>query len=96
MAKRNRLRGEQRKILLNDPCVYCYSPAREIDHIIPVTKGGSNGWDNSAPICTRCNTRKGAMKPIQFIIYFHWFTLYKDKLGKKKAHRLALEKLNGN
>lgn len=41
-----------------DPCVYCGAKAEAVDHIIPVAKGGTGGWDNLAPVCTRCNSSK--------------------------------------
>jgi 5-methylcytosine-specific restriction endonuclease McrA len=46
------------EIILKDPCVYCGNTSTEIDHIEPRIKGGSHEWDNLAPVCKVCNTRK--------------------------------------
>jgi 5-methylcytosine-specific restriction endonuclease McrA len=40
-------------------CAYCGSKVLiEIDHRIPLTRGGSNTIDNILPACRRCNRRK--------------------------------------
>lgn len=50
---------EYMAILLKDPCIYCGKPATEIDHIVPLTDGGTGAWDNLAGICRSCNSIKG-------------------------------------
>ena len=47
----------------NSCCAYCKTKltltTRSLDHIIPVSKGGSNNPDNLAWACSPCNTSKG-------------------------------------
>lgn len=40
-------------------CTYCSAPATEIDHILPITKGGDGSKDNLTPSCRSCNASKG-------------------------------------
>jgi 5-methylcytosine-specific restriction endonuclease McrA len=54
-------------------CVYCHKkPKRlEMDHIIPLSKGGSHTASNIVPACRSCNASKGAgpvLKPIQPVL----------------------------
>lgn len=45
---------------LGGRCQNCGSPDRiEIDHIIPVSRGGTNHIDNLQPLCRPCNASKG-------------------------------------
>lgn len=34
-------------------------PLKTLDHIIPLSKGGSDRFENLAPCCYQCNTEKG-------------------------------------
>jgi 5-methylcytosine-specific restriction endonuclease McrA len=35
------------------------------DHILPVSRGGGNTWDNVVTSCSRCNNRKGGRLPAE-------------------------------
>lgn len=51
-------------MLLGNKCQVCYKTEPEvkitIDHIIPVSKGGTNHIENLQPLCMTCNRRKHA------------------------------------
>ena len=53
-------------------CAYCEAPLNgvfEVEHMVPLAKGGGNGWDNIAITCKTCNKKKNAMTTVQF---FTW------------------------
>ncbi len=33
------------------------------DHLVPLSRGGTNGWSNVLTACSSCNTRKGNLLP---------------------------------
>jgi 5-methylcytosine-specific restriction protein A len=57
---------QTRKYILtrdNGLCIPCqkrgkFTPATEVDHIIPKAKGGSDDHDNLQSICTQCHNEK--------------------------------------
>jgi 5-methylcytosine-specific restriction endonuclease McrA len=44
-------------------CWLCGCPWEAIDHVKPITKGGTNWPANLRPICNRCNSKKGKKWP---------------------------------
>lgn len=47
-------------------CYYCGEKCADkyhVDHVIPLSRGGSNGPDNLVIACTHCNERKGTKLP---------------------------------
>lgn len=47
-------------------CSYCLQPGASIDHVLPVSRGGSNDPSNLVLACGPCNSRKGAKTPLEF------------------------------
>ena len=50
-------------------CQYCGKrfPTSELslDHVVPRSQGGTNGWENIVCACIRCNVKKGGRTPHQ-------------------------------
>lgn len=52
-------------------CQYCHRYGNELrhrecltrDHLVPLSRGGSNDWTNVVTACSSCNTRKGNHLP---------------------------------
>lgn len=52
-------------------CQYCGRAGNELrsrecltrDHLVPISRGGSNEWTNVTTACSSCNTRKGNRLP---------------------------------
>lgn len=58
-------------ILLGDRCSYCGAPASSIDHIVPVSSGGTNAWDNLTAACKSCNSKKHDRSLMTFVLELH-------------------------
>ena len=51
--------------ILESPCVACGSTQDiQVDHIIPIARGGRHAVGNLQALCRSCNTSKGAKLPI--------------------------------
>lgn len=48
-------------------CIYCGGPFEEIEHMIPLSRGGTNWPANLAPSCLSCNRSKGTKTVWEFL-----------------------------
>lgn len=48
-------------------CVYCGGNYEAVEHVFPLSKGGSNWPANLVPSCTSCNTKKLARNVWEFL-----------------------------
>jgi hypothetical protein len=46
------------KKILSRPCIYCGAKAEQIDHVVPLVRGGGHTFGNLAPSCAFCNQSK--------------------------------------
>jgi 5-methylcytosine-specific restriction endonuclease McrA len=52
----------------NRMCAYCQErPFEELDHDIPVSRGGNSDISNLIPACSPCNKRKNKKTALEFI-----------------------------
>lgn len=47
-------------------CAYCVDEGNQVDHIIPVSQGGTNDLSNLVCACKHCNVSKGPRTPWQW------------------------------
>lgn len=51
----------RKRLLARDKelCAYCGKHATTVDHVIPVSLGGTSSWLNTVASCSPCNNKKG-------------------------------------
>lgn len=54
-------------ILQKDVCSYCGNSGGTIDHIVAITEGGTNDWDNLTAACLSCNSSKKTESLVWFL-----------------------------
>lgn len=61
--------SENLLVLQKGKCGCCKSKLDEfhMDHIIPLSKGGKNSDENIQLLCPKCNLKKGAKHPVDFM-----------------------------
>jgi 5-methylcytosine-specific restriction endonuclease McrA len=66
---RHDVKFSRKNIYLRDKsrCQYCGKRFRteelNLDHVVPVSRGGKSTWENVVCSCIRCNIRKGNRTP---------------------------------
>jgi 5-methylcytosine-specific restriction endonuclease McrA len=67
ISKRNKLLQTWKSN--NTLCVYCSNLATTVDHVIPLSRGGTNFEGNLVPACRSCNSSKGTKFLIEWNSY---------------------------
>ena len=68
---RHEIRFTRKNIFFRDKnrCQYCggrFSTTElNLDHVVPLSRGGKSVWENVVCCCVRCNSRKGGLLPNQ-------------------------------
>ncbi|MDP9346364.1 MAG: HNH endonuclease [Actinomycetota bacterium] len=45
--------------MIGRPCAFCGRPAAHLDHITPISQGGTDAPSNLQALCAECNLSKG-------------------------------------
>lgn len=59
----------QRVAYFDGKCAYCEAPFEQLDHSIPLSRGGTNFASNIRPICKGCNRSKYTKTPAEFVAW---------------------------
>ena len=44
--------------LMSSPCFYCGGKTQHLDHVVPISRGGTHSIGNLVPACQKCNQSK--------------------------------------
>lgn len=69
LARQRQIPPRIRRELLMRCCVYCGDESTCVDHIVPVSRGGTRDLDNLAPSCSSCNSDKLDFTPAEWLNY---------------------------
>lgn len=62
-------------------CVYCGDAGYQIDHVVPVSRGGPTFSGNLVLACRKCNSTKGGRLPMTMIVRgFYWLLSHGESL----------------
>ena len=99
MDKRRRLSKNDRQLVydkLNGHCAYCGCEIdiqqMQVDHVVPLRKGGEDSLSNMLPACRSCNHYKSTLTVEQFrqMIEKMPSTLMRDSVTYKNAVRFGI------
>lgn len=75
------------------PCKYCGKRldmnTMALDHVVPISKGGTSNIDNLQIICRTSNGMKGSLNEDNFQLLLDWLQTVSEELRKDISIRLA-------
>jgi hypothetical protein len=95
--RKNIVRFSKHNVFLRDAyrCQYCDSKVEKkyatLDHVLPISHGGTTDWLNCTTACASCNSRKGNNKKIKpktapFKPNYYFLVNRRMKLGWEVPH----------
>ncbi len=73
------------RALRADPCAYCGGPSATLDHVVPRHARGDDSLGNLAAVCASCNSSKGAMSLLDFLLRGRWRPVIDRLLPDERA-----------
>jgi 5-methylcytosine-specific restriction endonuclease McrA len=80
-----------------NPCFYCHEDIprelRSVDHVIPLSRGGTYNWLNLVLCCRPCNFAKGDLKASEFLVlidYYGDITMVQELYSHDTGSRLEV------
>ena len=76
---------------MNLKCIYCgligLASNFEADHVIPLSRGGSNSPANLRWVCSGCNRQKGNMTPEEYVAWriINWQKVNYGPIGGERG-----------
>lgn len=98
MSTRRRLTKEERRTVydkMGGHCAYCGCELRykdmQVDHVVPLRKGGSDTLDNMLPACRSCNHYKdsASLEGFRRMVEHMPYTLARDSATYRNAVRFG-------
>jgi 5-methylcytosine-specific restriction endonuclease McrA len=90
-------RFNYRRVLLKEPCVYCGNLQSDgMDHIVPKSQGGKDGWYNRAPACWKCDKGKSASPMLVFLVEHTERRKLVEKHHRRLLKRIEKRAKNGH
>ena len=84
-----------RKRLWEEPCVICGDRGDiEIDHIVPVARGGGSDESNLQPLCHQCHMRKGRLSARSNAELLEMYRANRALHHLRNKYRIAIRFLN--
>jgi len=56
-------------LMYSSKCFYCDNSASTLDHVVPISRGGSHGIGNLVPACNHCNFSKAGRTIMEWRIW---------------------------